>query len=152
MRTTLLVVCLLAVMAGAAPAPPAEPRPLIQYDQRYQLIGIDAETLAIFDSATGVIWLGQQAKYSFDTWRRYELTKIAEQQRKLPAAAVPVAFSNTMVYGRYTLNVRGGTLVFLDTLSGRVWSCRQSKGLLDVWKCFDAASLKADSSGADGGD
>ncbi len=148
MRTTLFFVCLFVTLAGAAAAPPAEPRPLIQYDQRYQLVGIDATTLAIFDSATGIIWLGQQAKYSFDTWRRYELTKIADQ-RKLPAPVVSTAFSNTLVYGRYTVHAQNGALVFLDTLSGRVWSCRHSKGLLDVWKCFDAASLKADSSGAD---
>jgi hypothetical protein len=148
MKATFLAVCLLAVLADAAPAPPTEPRPLIQYDQRYQLTVIDTETLAIFDSATGIIWLGQQAKYSFDTWRRYDLTKLAAQ-RKMPAPIVPAAFSNTMVYGRYTLRAQPGVLVFLDTLSGRVWSCRQSKGLLDVWKCFDAAGIKADSSSAD---
>jgi|GEM_PF-1391002 len=147
MKTTFLVICLLSTLAGAAPAPPTEPRPLIQYDQRYQLVGIDPTTEAVFDSATGIIWLGQQAKNSYDTWRRYELTKIATQ-RKLPAAVVAVAFSNTLVYGRYTVHAQTGTLVFLDTLSGRVWTCRHSKGLLDVWKCFDAVGLKAENTSA----
>jgi hypothetical protein len=144
MKTTFLVVCLLTALAAAAPAPKIEPRPLVEYDQRYVLLGIDGETLGIFDTATGIILLGQQAKFSFDTWRRYDLPKIAEQKCRLAPAPIPVAFSNVLVHGRYGINVRAGILVFLDTLTGRVWTCRHSKGLLDVWKCRDAATLKAD--------
>jgi hypothetical protein len=28
-------------------------------------------------------------------------------------------------------------VMFLDTLTGRMWTCRHAKGILDVWKCMD---------------
>ncbi len=127
------------VSTGSAPAQP----PVIQYDQRYSYRSIDNTTRAVLDSATGKLWLAQRAKIGLDRWNVYDLNAIASEKAKdVVMKAAPL--SEREVFGRYafgSLEDQGSLMVVIDTLTGRLWSCRQESGKCDVWKFYNLEDI-----------
>ena len=112
-------------------------------DSRYVMLQLDNETIAVLDTADGLVWTALIAQYSFKTWRAYDLNGIAKE-RKMPDSPAPPALAQRAVHARYTVRVFSGFVSFFDTLTGRIWTCRHSKGILDMWKCHNLATGAGD--------
>lgn len=132
----------LPAVGGAATSVPSS-APVLQYNQRYVLQQLDNDTIVVLDTAEGKVWTGLMAQYGFKTWRFYDLHAVATE-RKVPETAPPAVFAQRTVHARYTVHVFAGFVAFVDTLTGRVWTCRHSKGILDMWKCHSVATGAGD--------
>jgi len=116
-----------------------ENKPVIQYDARYTTYYLGKKAVMFFDTAEGILNIALISKSSFDTWRTYDINKIAKKKGMVERDAGAL-FQNRKVHGRYQLSLNGedgDKLVILDTLIGRIWSCLQSKGICSVWKVYD---------------
>lgn len=129
-----------AAVPAASKAPP--PAPLLQYNQRYVMHQLDNDTIAVLDTAEGKVWTALIAQYGFKTWRVYDLNAVAKERNL--ADTPPAAFARLAVHARYNVRVFPGFVSFFDTLTGRVWTCRHSKGILDMWKCHNVATGAGD--------
>ena len=119
---------------------PTELAPIVDYRPRYVQIDFDGSTVSFLDTATGRVVFGQRFSSGIDTWRAYDLNKIAKKKGMFPLS-LDKSYENRLVNQRYTMSTVGPNVIFLDTLTGRVWTCRHSKGLLDTWKCYDTQEL-----------
>ncbi len=143
LRVSICALMLASVSALAAPPPAptsaAPPAPVLQYNQRYVMHQLDNETIAVLDTSEGKVWTALIAQYGFKTWRAYDLNAIAKE-RNMPDTAPPAVLARRAVHSRYNLRTFSGFISLFDTLTGRVWSCRHSKGILDMWKCHSVAA------------
>ncbi len=114
--------------------------PIVDYRPRYVQTDFDGSTVSFLDTATGRVVFGQRFSSGIDTWRAYDLNKIAKKKGMFPLS-LDKTYENRLVNQRYEMSAVGPTVIFLDTLTGRVWTCRHSKGLLDTWKCYDTQEL-----------
>lgn len=153
MSKNIIIVCLLVVVVIAAAAPlkntksdtskPDVPQPVIQYDQRYIMRTVGSSNRIIFDTATGKIWCARKAKIGLDRWKVYDLNAVAEEKGGFKTE-VKSPLNTRELHGRYiigSIEDRGSVLIFLDTLTGRTWSCRQGDGILDIWKIYDLEEI-----------
>ena len=112
------------------------PKPIIQYDARYVTIYIGNEVVIFFDTAEGMLNTALVSKTSFDTWRVYDIHKISKK-KGMAKIEIDKIFQNRKIHGRYKINLIAGKLTITDTLTGRIWTCRHSSGICDIWKVYD---------------
>jgi CRISPR/Cas system-associated endonuclease Cas3-HD len=120
----------------AAPNTKSESRPVIQYDARYVTVNLGKGVVAFFDTVEGILNTALVSKTGFDTWRVYDVKKIADKKGKTKIE-IDKIFQNKKIHRRYKLNLINGKLTITDTLTGRVWTCRHSNGICDIWKVYD---------------
>ena len=132
----IILLVLSSVITFAAPNVKAESRPVIQYDARYVTINLGKGVVAFFDTVEGLLNTALVSKTGFDTWRVYDVTKIADKKGKTKIE-VDKIFQNKKIHRRYKLNLVNGKLTITDTLTGRIWTCRHSNGICDIWKVYD---------------
>ena len=116
-----------------------ENKPVLQYDARYATYYLGKKAVMFFDTSEGVLNTTLISKSSLDTWRVYNIKKIAKKKGNVEINAGTL-FKNRKVHGRYQLSLtdlEGSKLIIIDTLTGRVWTCRQSNGVCDLWKVYD---------------
>ncbi len=116
-----------------------ENKPVMQYDARYEAIHLSKKAIMFFDTAEGILNIALNSKTGLDTWRTYDINKIAKKKGMVEREASPL-FQERKVHGRYQLSLigeEGRKLIMIDTLIGRVWTCRQSNGVCEVWKVYD---------------
>jgi len=113
-----------------------EPKPVIQYDARYVTINLGKGVVVFFDTVEGILNTALVSKTGFDTWRVYDIKKIAEKSGKAEIEISKI-FQDKNIHGRYKINLINGKLTITDTLTGRIWTCRHSNGICDVWKVYD---------------
>ena len=111
-------------------------KPIIQYDERYVTIYIGSDVVVFFDTAEGMLNTALVSKTSFDTWRVYDIHKISKK-KGMAEIEIDKVFQNKQIYGRYKVRLISGKLVITDSLTGRIWSCRHSSGICDIWKVYD---------------
>ncbi|RLD09265.1 MAG: hypothetical protein DRI44_08865 [Chlamydiae bacterium] len=111
-------------------------RPVIQYDARYVTINLGKGVVVFFDTVEGILNTALVSKTGFDTWRVYDIKKIAEKNGKVKIEISKI-FQNKNIHGRYKVNLINGKLTITDTLTGRIWTCRHSNGICDIWKVYD---------------
>ena len=111
-------------------------KPIIQYDERYVTIYIGNEVVIFFDTAEGMLNTSLVSKTSFDTWRVYDIHKIAKK-KGMAEIEIDKVFQNKQIHGRYKVKLISGKLAITDSLTGRIWSCRHSSGICDIWKVYD---------------
>ena len=141
---TLVVVVVIAVAAPLKKTEPEAPpatasKPVLQYDQRYILRNIGRDTRMIFDTATGKIWCARRAKIGLDRWKTYDLETVGKEKGGFKTE-ITSPLDTSVIHGRYIIASTedgGSVIIFLDTLTGRTWSCRQGDGILDIWKIYD---------------
>ena len=137
-KSVIIIILLSSFVAFAAKNVKVEsvPKPIIQYDVRYVTIYIGNEVVIFFDTAEGMLNTALVSKNSFDTWRAYDINKISQKSGK-PKIEIDKVFQNRKIHGRYTVRLISGKLVITDSLTGRIWSCRHSSGICDIWKVYD---------------
>jgi len=116
-----------------------ENKPVLQYDARYATYYLGKKAVMFFDTSEGILNTTLFSKSSLDTWRVYNINKISKTKGMVEIYAGQL-FQNRKVHGRYQLSLtdlEGSKLVIIDTLTGRVWTCRQSNGVCDLWKVYD---------------
>jgi len=137
MKKMIIMLLLLSIFTAlAAPSTKSEGRPIIQYDKRYAPINLGKGIIAFFDTVEGILNTALVSKTGFDTWRVYDIKKIAEKNGKTKIE-VDKIFQNRNIHGRYKLNLINGKVTITDTLTGRIWTCRHSNGICDIWKVYD---------------
>lgn len=128
-----VLVALVSLVACGLATAAVQP-PVLQYTPRYVFHQLDTETIAVLDTAEGKVWTALLTQYGFKAWRAYDLNAIAKE-RNMPDVGAPAGLGQRLVYGRYTVRLFPTFITFFDTLTGRMWTCRHSKGVLDVWRC-----------------
>jgi hypothetical protein len=113
--------------------------PIFNYTPRYDAHAL-GETRLIVDSVNGTIYTAIRSANSLDRWRTYDLRKMAAA-RDDDEATIPK--SPRPIHGRFRLesaaSLAGASspvLMFMDTLTGIVWTCRHSEGRLEIWKRY----------------
>jgi hypothetical protein len=137
-KSVIIIILLSSFIAFAAKNVKVEsvPKPIIQYDARYVTIYIGNDVVIFFDTAEGMLNTALVSKNSFDTWRVYDIKKISQKSGK-PEIEIEKIFQNKIIHGRYKVRLISGKLVITDSLTGRIWSCRHSSGICDIWKVYD---------------
>ena len=103
------------------------------YTPRYSSMKFGANMIMFFDNAAGKISLGKLGRYHVDSVKEYDLVDIAKNEKMK-------SLDDKKIHGRYEVKqYNNESLMFIDTMFGRVWSCRFSSesGTMDVWKCID---------------
>lgn len=116
---------------------PAPAEIYADYTPRFITRLLPNESMLMLDTADGVVYTAQQSRSTLNVWRQYSLTKIAVDLKKQPVEIRSATMKNKIIYGRFTMKDRGDIILFIDTLTGRVWGCRHDEGVLDMWKCYD---------------
>jgi len=111
-------------------------KPIIQYDERYVTIYIGSNVVIFFDTAEGILNTALVSKTSFDTWRIYDIHKISKK-KGMAEIEIDKVFQNKQIHGRYKVKLILDKLVIIDSLTGRVWTCRHSSGICDIWKVYN---------------
>jgi len=142
MKKYLTLIILLSVFSVlAAPTTQKENKPVIQYDARYITINLGNGIVAFFDTVDGILNTAMVSKTGFNTWRVYDIRKIAKKSGKTDVEINKI-FKNKNIHGRYKINLINGKLTIIDSLSGRIWTCRHSNGICDIWKVYDFKKSK----------
>jgi len=110
--------------------------PIIKYDTRYTIITSGKKVVMLFDTVTGMLNTALISKTGLSAWRIYNINKIAKKYGK-ETIKVDKYFQNRNVHDRYKIKQISDKLVIVDTLTGRVWCCRHSNGVCDIWKVYD---------------
>ena len=137
-KSVIILILLSSFVAFAAKNVKVEsvPKPIIQYDARYVTINIGNGVVIFFDTAEGMLNTALASKTSFDTWRVYDIHKISKK-KGMAEIDIDKIFQNRKIHGRYKINLISGKLVITDSLTGRIWTCRHSSGICDIWKVYD---------------
>jgi len=137
-KSAIIILLLSSFIAFAAKNVKVEsvPKPIIQYDARYVTINLGNKVVMLFDTVEGILNTALVSKGGFDTWRVYDIQKIAKK-KGMSEIEVAKIFQNKNIHGRYKVNLISGKLVITDSLSGRIWTCRHSNGICDIWKIND---------------
>jgi len=137
MKKYLALIIFLSVFSVlAAPKTTKENKPVIQYDARYITINLGNGIVVFFDTVDGILNTAMVSKTGFNTWRVYDINKIAKKSGKTDVEINKI-FKNKNIHGRYKINLINGKLTVTDSLSGRIWTCRHSNGVCDIWKVYD---------------
>lgn len=111
-------------------------KPIVKYDARYTIIHSNKKVVMLFDTATGILNTALISKTGLSAWRVYDVNKIAKKYGK-EEIKPDKYFDNKDVHDRYKIKLISNKLVIVDTLTGRIWYCRHSNGVCDIWKVYD---------------
>jgi hypothetical protein len=131
---TLLLLCILVCAPLLSHAADENQLPIFDYTPRYRCVYL-GETRLFIDSARGTIRTAIRAAHGLERWRTYELREMAagrdDTENTIPK-------SSRAIHGRFALagTDAEGNMLFLDTLTGYIWSCRHSEGRLELWKRY----------------